>query len=134
MVNDRVRIFLVTTTKDIQHLPEHIEATLADTLALMEVRRHAIGQEVVNNRYVSDTTTRAAPDGNLIFMSGCDCEACLIHEFVVIHCAVNMVDNLFIRYGNFINPHFKENIAKQLFTVFVHLAGTRQQYPAFLQA
>lgn len=66
MVNDRVRIFLVTTTKDIQHLPEHIEATLADTLALMEVRRHAIGQEVVHNRYVSDTTTRAAPDGNLI--------------------------------------------------------------------
>jgi hypothetical protein len=76
---------------------------------------------------------RAAPEGNLNFMSGCDIESCLIREFVVIHCAVNMVDNLFIRYGNFIHPHSKENISKQLFMVFVRLAGTWRQNPAFLQ-
>ena len=86
------------------------------------------------HRYDGMVTTRcarAAPEGNLIFMSGCDCETCLIHEFVVIHCAVNMVDNLFIRRRNFNHPHSKENISKQLFTVFVRLTGTSLDKDAF---
>ena len=66
MVNDRTRMCLVTTAKDIQHLPQRLEAALADTLAFMEVPRHAIEQEVVHYRDVCFTTTRAAPVGRSV--------------------------------------------------------------------
>jgi len=45
---------------------------------------------------------------------------------------VNMVDNLFIRHGNFIEPHSKVCIRKQLFTVFVRLTGTSIDKDAFI--
>ena len=66
MVNDRTRMCLVTTAKDIQHLPQRLEAALAETLAFMEVPRHAIEQEVVHYRDVCYTTTRAAPEGRSV--------------------------------------------------------------------
>ncbi len=50
----------------IQHLPERLEAALADTLTFMEVPRHAIEQEVVHYRDVCYTTTRAAPEGRSV--------------------------------------------------------------------
>ena len=69
MVNDRTRMCLVTTAKDIQHLPQRLEAALADTLAFMEVPRHAIEQEVVHYRDVCYTTTTSAPDGRSVLGS-----------------------------------------------------------------
>jgi len=75
MVNDRTRMCLVTTAKDIQHLPERLEAALADTLTFMEVPRHAIEQEVVHYRDVCYTTTRAAPEGRSVIST--------INQFVV---------------------------------------------------
>ena len=75
MVNDRTRMCLVTTAKDIQHLPERLEAALADTLAFIGVPRHAIEQEVVHYRDVCYTTTRAAPEGRSVVST--------INQFVV---------------------------------------------------
>jgi hypothetical protein len=66
LVNDKTRMCLVTTAKDIQHLPERLEAALAETLIYMDVPRHAIEQEVVHYRDVCYTTTRAAPEGRSV--------------------------------------------------------------------
>ena len=69
MVNDRTRMCLVTTAKDIQHLPQRLEAALAETLLYMDVPRHAIEQEVVHYRDVCYTTTTSAPDGRSVLGS-----------------------------------------------------------------
>ena len=69
MVNDTTRMCLVTTAKDIQHLPQRLEAALAETLLYMDVPRHAIEQEVVHYRDVCYTTTTSAPDGRSVLGS-----------------------------------------------------------------
>jgi len=69
LVNDKTRMCLVTTAKDIQHLPERLEAALAETLTNMDVQRHFIEQEVVHYRDVCYSTTTSAPDGRSVLGS-----------------------------------------------------------------